>query len=303
VHTRAHAANMRAEAAKGTGDAGGGYTPMSAPSYELALLSAGSALTATELVLAGEADNAHAMVRRSGHHAWQDSGYGFCVFNNCGVAARHAQQAYGVGRVAVLDIDAHHGNGTETIFLGDPSVLTISVHQDRLFPIETGSVATVGEGEAAGTNVNVNLPAGTGDDGYLYALERVVEPALRAFRPELLIVACGVDASTYDPLARLAVTARAFGAVGRRLLALSRELCDGRLVMVQEGGYSHQYAPFCWLALIEAIAEVPEPHEDPFEPFLEGAASRALAPHQREAVDETARALARYLEVVDAPNR
>jgi acetoin utilization deacetylase AcuC-like enzyme len=180
-------------------------------------------------------------------------------------------------------------------------VLTISVHQDRLFPIETGSVETVGVGDAVGTNVNVNLPAGTGDGGYLYALERVVEPALRAFAPDLLIVACGVDASTYDPMARLAVTARAFGEIGRRLLALSRALCGGRLVTVQEGGYSHQYAPFCWLALVEAIADVAEPHEDPFEPFLDGAASRELAAHQRDAVDATARAL--DLEVAGGARR
>jgi acetoin utilization deacetylase AcuC-like enzyme len=263
---------------------------MDGRSYDLALLGAGSALSALALVMAGQARNAHAMLRHSGHHASRDQGYGFCVFNNVAVAARAAQEEHGLGRVAILDIDAHHGNGTESIFYRDPDVLTISVHQDRLFPIETGGLDAQGEGDGLGRNLNVNLLGGTGDGGYLDALDRVVAPAIRAFAPELILVACGVDASPYDPMAQLAVTASAFGVIGDRLRELAEEVCAGRLVTVQEGGYSHQYAPFCWLALIEGMAVVEERHEDPFEPFLAGAGFRELTDWQRRAVDETLRA-------------
>jgi acetoin utilization deacetylase AcuC-like enzyme len=296
VHDPAHVARMQQVSRSGGGDAGGGYTPMDTRSYDLALLSAGSALGALERVVSGEVENAHAMLRRSGHHAWRDSGYGFCIFNNAAVTARAAQDAHGLARVAIVDIDVHHGNGTEAIFYADPSVLTISLHEDRQFPVDHGSVDSVGTGEAAGTNLNVNLPSGTGDEGFLYAFDSVVAPALRHFRPALMIVSCGVDAGFYDPMAHLAVTASAFGAVGARLRALAGELCGGRLVSVQEGGYSPQYSPFCWLAFVEGIAGIGEPHPDPFEPFLFGAGSRPLAPWQRDAVDETVRRLKHFWE-------
>ena len=291
VHSAEHIGLMQKISKAGGGDAGGGYTPMDARSYELGALSAGSTLTALDLVMQKVVENAHAMTRHSGHHASRDTGFGFCIFNNVAIAARAAQSAYELRRVAIVDIDAHHGNGTESIFYADPSVLTISIQQDRLFPVETGDSSTLGAGDGVGYNLNVNLPAGTGDEGYLYGFDKIVAPALRAFRPELILVACGVDASYYDPMARLAVTARGFRAIGARLRDLARELCSGKLIMSQEGGYSQQYAPFCWLALIEAIADVENIHEDPFEPFLEGAGTRELAPWQQNAIDETTRAL------------
>jgi len=295
VHAPEHVERMRQVAAVGGGDAGGGYTPMDSRSYELALLSAGSALTALELVLGGEVANAHAMLRRSGHHAWRDSGYGFCIFNNCAVAARSAQAVFGIGRVAIVDIDAHHGNGSESIFAADPTVLTISIHQDRSFPSDSGFVEQIGEGEGRGKNVNVNLPAGTGDPGYHYALDRIVLPVLRQFQPELLLVACGVDASLFDPLSRLSLTAAGFAGVAERLLAAADETCRGRLVSVQEGGYSHVYAPFCWLAIVETLARVAKRHDDPYEAFIAGQpCCRELAPWQRDAIDEQAGFLGRY---------
>jgi acetoin utilization deacetylase AcuC-like enzyme len=290
AHEREYIARIEGLCKAGGGDAGGGYTPMNERSYELAALSAGSALRALELVASAVVENAHAMLRRSGHHAGRDSGYGFCVFNNAAVTARAALSNHGFSRVAIVDVDVHHGNGTEAIFLADPSVLTISIQQDRQFPVDTGSVDNCGLGEAAGTNLNVNLPSGTGDEGYLYAFDSIVVRALQHFGPELIIVSCGVDASYYDPMARLAVTATGFWALGSRFRALAHELCNGRLVSIQEGGYSPQYAPFCWLAFIEGMAGL-EPHPDPFEPFIHGAGSRALAPWQRDAVDETVRRL------------
>jgi acetoin utilization deacetylase AcuC-like enzyme len=295
VHSHEHITRMEAVSAAGGGDAGGDYTPMDGRSYELALLSAGSALTALELVLSGEVSSAHAMLRRSGHHAWRDSGYGFCIFNNCAVAARAAQARFDLERIAVVDIDAHHGNGSEWIFYDDPSVLTISLHQDRSFPSDTGQLARTGEGDGEGKNINVNLPAGLGDPGYHYALDRIVLPVLRAFQPELIVVACGVDASLFDPLSRLGLTARGFAAVAERLVAVADDVSGGRLVSVQEGGYSHVYAPFCWLAIVETLAGVTERHEDPFEPFIaDQPCCREFPEHQRKALDETAAAFARY---------
>ncbi len=294
VHSAEHIERMQGVSTAGGGDAGCGYTPMDARSYELGILSAGSTLTALDLVMQRLVENAHAMTRRSGHHASRDTGLGFCIFNNVAIAARAAQSDYKLRRVAIVDIDAHHGNGTETIFYADSSVLTISIQQDRLFPVETGDSSSLGADDAIGYNLNVNLPAGTGDEGYLYGFDQIVSPALRAFQPELILVACGVDASYYDPMARLAVTARGFRAIGARLRDLARELCSGRLVMSQEGGYSHQYAPFCWLALIEAIADVSNAHEDPFEPFLDGAGARELTLWQQSTIDATTRAMEGY---------
>jgi acetoin utilization deacetylase AcuC-like enzyme len=291
VHTPGYVARMREVSARGGGDAGGGFTPMNHESYDLALLSAGSVLTCVERVLRGDADRAYAIGRRSGHHASGDTGYGFCIFNNVAVAARAAQRA-GVARVAIVDIDAHHGNGTEAIFYGDPSVLTVSVHEDRMFPIETGAATDRGGPGAEGSNLNVPLAPGTGDAGYLYAIDRVVVPAVRAFAPDLLLVVAGVDASMYDPLSTFALTADGFAAVAERLIAISDDHCDGRVVFEQEGGYSPIYAPFCWLALIETLAGAPR-SEDPFAPFLAGAGFTELAPHQRALADELAMELER----------
>jgi acetoin utilization deacetylase AcuC-like enzyme len=286
VHSPGHVERMRAVSEAGGGDAGGGFTPMNGESYDLALLSAGSVITCVERVLSGEAERAYAIGRRSGHHASRDTGYGFCIFNNVAAAARAAQRG-GAERVAIVDIDAHHGNGTEAIFYDDPSVLTISLHEDRMFPIETGGAEARGGPGAEGSNLNVNLAPGTGDAGYLYAIERVAVPALNAFAPDFMLVVAGVDASMYDPLSTLALTAAGFATVAEHLIAVAVEHCGGRVVFEQEGGYSPVYAPFCWLALLETLAEAPR-SEDPFAPFLAGAGFTELAPHQRALVDELA---------------
>lgn len=289
VHTPQHVEAMAAVAEAGWGDAGGGFTPMNADSYELALLSAGSTLTCVERVLTGEADRAWALGRRSGHHAWAEQGYGFCIFNNIAIGAAAAKRA-GVERIAIVDIDGHHGNGTESIFYDDPTVLTISLHEDGMFPQETGGVEARGGQGAEGSNINIPLLSGTGDGGYLYAVDKVVIPALDAFEPELLLVVAGVDAAMYDPLSNLALTAEGYGQVGERLIEAAERHCDGRVVFDQEGGYNPVYSPFCWLKLLEALADAPR-SEDPFMPFLENAGFRELKPHQQEFVDELARSL------------
>jgi acetoin utilization deacetylase AcuC-like enzyme len=260
--------------------------------YEIALLAAGATVQAAEYALAHRVP-AFALVRPPGHHAEASRAMGFCVFNNVAVAARAGQADHELERVAIVDIDVHHGNGTEAIFYDDPSVLTISLHQDRLYPPDTGSTSSAGSGDALGRNVNVPLPAGTGNGGYAYAMQHVVEPCLRDFRPQLVLVACGFDASAYDPMARMVLTAAGFRSVTQHLLTLCDELCEGRLVMVSEGGYSPVYAPFCGLAVIEAMAGVDPPTVDPFEPFVGGAVADELTPAQAEAVDHAHAAWAR----------
>jgi acetoin utilization deacetylase AcuC-like enzyme len=222
--------------------------------HDALLLAAGGLLAAVEAVLDGSLDNAFALMRPPGHHAERDAAMGFCLVNNIAIAARWAQRERGVARVAIVDWDVHHGNGTEAIFLDDPSVLTISLHQDGLYPAHTGGLDVRG---ADGSNINVPLPAGTGDAGYAHAFDRVVAPAVRAFRPDLLLVAAGQDASATDPLGRMAITVPGFRALADRAVALADELCGGRLVAALEGGYSLLHLPLANLAILEGLAGLP----------------------------------------------
>ena len=221
------------------------------------LLAAGGLLSVTEAVLNGEVDNAFALLRPPGHHCERAAPMGFCLFNNTAIAARWAQREGGVERVAILDWDVHHGNGTEEIFLDDPSVLTISLHQDGLYPAARGQLEVRGTGAGEGANVNIPLPAGTGDDGYAHALDEVVAPVLRAFRPDLLLVGAGQDASATDPLGRMSVTVAGFRGLADRAVALAAELCGGRLAVMLEGGYSLLHLPLANLAILEGLAGVP----------------------------------------------
>ncbi len=296
VHTPEHLAGVRALGATG-GDAGDGAA-MGRWGDEIAALAAGGSIVAADAVLDGSVDNAYALVRPPGHHAEPGRSMGFCVFSNIGIAIRHAQAVRGVGRVAVVDWDVHHGNGTETIFLSDPSVLAISLHQDEHYPPGRGRVDVVGEGAARGANLNIPLPPGSGISAYGYAFERVVVPALRAFRPELIIVASGFDASAYDPLGRMNLGADDFRALTAALMEVAAEVCGGRLLMSHEGGYSSFYVPYCGLAVIEQMsgqrsdtdfaAVGPDGHRE---------GPRPLEEHERAAVERAAA----NVELVPAP--
>jgi acetoin utilization deacetylase AcuC-like enzyme len=201
LHTPAHLEHLKAVSDAGGGEAGEA-TPIGAGSYEIAVRAAGGALASVEAVVTGSVSNAYALVRPPGHHAEAEQARGYCLLGNTALAALHARQALGIERVAIVDWDVHHGNGTEDAFYEDASVLTISLHANELYPPGRGFVEDGGRGPGAGANVNVPLPDGSGHGAYLAAMERVVLPALRRFRPQLLLVASGLDASAFDPLGR-----------------------------------------------------------------------------------------------------
>jgi acetoin utilization deacetylase AcuC-like enzyme len=249
AHTEAHVARVLEAAERPEPVELGGDAWTGPGTRDAMLLAAGGLLAAVEAVLDGDVDNAFALVRPPGHHAETEAAMGFCLFNNVAIAARWAQRERGIERVAIIDWDVHHGNGTEQIFRDDPSVLTISLHQDGLYPAHTGGLDSGGA-----ANVNVPLPAGTGDHGYAHAFERVVEPALRDFAPGLVLVGAGQDASATDPLGRMSVTVPGFRALADRAVAIAGELCGGRLVVALEGGYSLLHLPLANLAILEGLA-------------------------------------------------
>jgi len=259
VHTDEHVRNLLEAAATGDRIDVGDDAWSGPGTHDALLLAAGGPLAALAAVLDGELDNAFTLLRPPGHHAERGAAMGFCLVNNVAVAARWAQRERGLARVAIVDWDVHHGNGTEEIFLDDPSVLTVSLHQDGLYPADTGALGTRGP---AGTNVNIPLPAGTGDHGYAHAFDTVVAPVVRAFAPDLLLIAAGQDGSATDPLGRMGLTVMGFRGLTDRAVALAGELCDGRLVALLEGGYSLLHLPLANLAILEGLAGVPPTFEE-----------------------------------------
>ena len=233
VHDPAYLDHLREMSA-----AGGGYlsldTAVGAGSWEAASLASGAACSAVESALAGE--TAFAIARPPGHHAGRDYGMGFCLTNHAAVAAGHALSR-GLERVAILDWDVHHGNGTQDIFYGDASVLYLSVHQSPFYP-GTGAVGEVGEGEGLGFTVNVPLPAGSGEDLYTAAFAGVLLPVLREFGPELILVSAGFDAHVDDLLGGMDLGSDSFGRFAALISDLSSELGAAPPAFVLEGGYN-----------------------------------------------------------------
>lgn len=241
----------------------------------------------------GKVDNVYALTRPPGHHAEAQEGMGFCIFNNVAIAAKYAKRKYNLDRILVLDWDVHHGNGTEQAFYDDDSTLFISIHQDRLFPPERGYVEHCGEGKGEGYNVNIPLPAGTGNAGYMHAFEKIVEPIVDQFKPELILVSAGQDPSFFDPLARMMVTSEGFYRFLEFMKKLAEKHCDGRLVLSHEGGYSAAYVPFCSMAIVEALSEQKSGVEDPFMDAF-GVPVETLFPHEEEAVQRVMEQQSKY---------
>ena len=203
--------------------------------FDVACLAAGAALTAVEHVLDGAGRRALALVRPPGHHAERNRAMGFCFFNNIAVAAAHAR-ARGLSRVAIVDYDVHHGNGTQWAFYADPSVLFISSHQFPYYP-GTGAADEVGTRDGRGFTANLPLAAGATDADYERVYTQIALPILRAFAPELILISAGFDAYQDDPLGGMRLTAPYFGRLTAQIAAVADECCDGRLVAITEGGY------------------------------------------------------------------
>ncbi len=248
-------------------DAGGGElgrrTPFMRGGYEIAALSAGLSKAALGAVLRGELKNAYALSRPPGHHCLPDFPNGFCLLANIAIAIESAIAAGEGTRFAVLDWDVHHGNGTEAIFYEREDVLTISLHEERNYPVDTGAIADKGKGAGLGYNINVPLPSGAGHDTYLEAMERIALPALEAHKPDVIIVACGYDAGIFDPLAHQLCTAETYRLMTRQVMETADKICGGKLMMAHEGGYSEAYVPFCGHAVLQEMSgsqtDAPDP--------------------------------------------
>jgi acetoin utilization deacetylase AcuC-like enzyme len=272
-------------------DAGFGQVGRSAyvggGTYDIARLAAGGVIVAVDTVLDGTVDNAYALVRPAGHHAEPDRGLGFCIFNNVVVAVHHARAVRGVGRVAIVDWDVHHGNGQQGAFYNDSETLTISVHQDGRFPSWGGTLAERGDGAGRGANINVPLPPGSGHGAYIAVFEQVVVPAIDRFKPELIIVSSGYDAGGFDSMAHMMAHSGTFQMMAASVVDAAARHCDGRLVVVHEGGYSTYHVPFCGLAVIEEMTGIRSEVADPFA-TLADLPYQDLQPHQAAVITAAA---------------
>jgi acetoin utilization deacetylase AcuC-like enzyme len=216
-----------------------GDTPVGPESYEVALLSLGSALRACDAVMKGEVTRAFSAARPPGHHAEPDRAMGFCLFSNIAIAARHAQRAYGLERVAIVDFDVHHGNGTQAAFESDRSVMFISLHQHpRTCYPGTGYEWEIGTGPGRGYTVNIPFDPGSDDADYLRVIDERVVPELDEFRPQLLLISAGFDAHREDPLAHMNLSDECYELMTRHVVSVADQHCGGRVVSVLEGGYS-----------------------------------------------------------------
>jgi len=234
VHPADHVDEILAiRPAQGQGVALDADTIMSAGSADAALRAAGGACAAVDAVMAGRAQNAFAAIRPPGHHAEPDRAMGFCLFNNAAIAAQHARTRWGLTKIAVLDFDVHHGNGTQAMFAADKNLFYASSHQSPCYP-GTGHPHETG---VAGNIVNAPLPPGAGSAEFRAAWARIILPALDAFAPELVIVSAGFDAHRADPLAQLRVETSDYAWLTRELLRIADSHAGGKIVSVLEGGY------------------------------------------------------------------
>ncbi|MBD3896713.1 class II histone deacetylase [Halomonas sp. ML-15] len=290
-HTAPYLDRLAEMSERGFGDAGES-APIRKDSYTIARRSTGQAMIAMEAVLSGQCDNAYALCRPPGHHAERDRGRGFCLLGNIPVAIMAMMARHSLSRVAVIDWDVHHGNGTQQAFWDRDDVLAISLHHDNNYPLDSGHSSERGSGQGFGYTLNLPLPAGSGIGAYLTAIDEVVVPALDRYRPELIVVACGFDASAMDPLGCMMLNSSTYAEMTRQLLDAAHRLCSGRLVMVHEGGYSAGYVPFCGHAVIQTLAKSQTEAQDPLNDEIARWGQQSLQDHQRPWIDQAAALLA-----------
>ncbi|KAL6005475.1 Histone deacetylase 8 [Asimina triloba] len=251
---------VQANAAGGTTLCQG--TILNPGSWDASLLAAGTTLAAMQHILDGKAKIAYALVRPPGHHAQPTQADGYCFLNNAGLAVQLARDS-GCARIAVVDNDVHYGNGTAEGFYHSDSVLTISLHMNHgswgpSHP-QTGCVDELGDGKGFGFNLNIPLPNGTGDRGYEYAMMKLVAPAVHKFNPEVMVLVVGQDSSAFDPNGRQCLTMDGYREIGRLVRKLADKHSDGRLLVVQEGGYHITYSAYCLHATLEGVIDLPLP--------------------------------------------
>ncbi len=290
VHTQEYL-NELITLSKNNGGFTGEETQFGRGGYAIAQLSAGGVMAAADSIMQQKVDNAYALVRPPGHHAEVDRARGFCLLANIPITVRHLQHKYGLKRIAVVDWDVHHGNGTESIFYNDNSVLTMSIHEDGNYPEDAGSIEDTGVDAGEGFNINVPLPPGSGIGAYNQVFESVILPALEAYQPEFIIVASGFDASNFDPLGRMILGSEAYRTMTRHIMNAAEKYCDNRLLIVHEGGYSAEYVPFCALAVTEELSGKRSSVTDPFSDHIERLKYQALQPHQAAVIEAASVAL------------
>lgn len=230
-----------------------GDTAICEHSYDVALEACGAFLAAIDAVMAGELASAFCAVRPPGHHATAGRGMGFCVFNHVAVGARYLQARHRLQRIAIIDWDVHHGNGTEEIFIEDPDVLYVSLHEEHIYPY-TGAASTHGRGPGLGLNLNLPLPRHSDGTLALAAWEARVTPALDAFKPEFVLISAGFDARVDDPIGGLRWDDETFAEMTRRCVRQARRWSHGRVVSVLEGGYNPQGLAAAAVAHVLALA-------------------------------------------------
>jgi len=248
VHQSSHLEFVRTSILKGIRLLDFGDTYVSKDSFDVALLAVSGVLEGVDKIFKGELDKIFCAVRPPGHHAESRRVMGFCLFNNVAVAGRYAQETYGVEKVAIIDWDVHHGNGTQEIFYEDPSVLYISLHQYPFYP-GTGSREEKGSGKGYGFTLNFPMPAGSNDEDYLKIFGNEVSPALEKFQPEFIIISAGFDAHQDDPLAGMKLTEEAFKMMTKLTNEIALKFSQGKILSVLEGGYN-----------LEALARSVENH-------------------------------------------
>lgn len=236
VHTARYLETAEREIQAGASNLSTGDTSVSPDSWPAALAAVGCALAAVEAVVKGEDKTAFALVRPPGHHATPSRGMGFCIFNNVALAARHAQRRLGIGKVLIVDWDVHHGNGTQDTFYADGSVFFFSTHQSPWYP-GTGPAHETGEGEGRGTTLNCPLPSFSGRKEIFACFEEKLLPAMKTFRPELILISAGFDSREGDPLGQFRLKDADFADLTKMLRTLADETAQGRVVSVLEGGY------------------------------------------------------------------
>ena len=292
VHDKGYIDNVRDVARSG-----GGYldadTFVSPSSYEAAKMAVGGVLAGIDNLMSGKNDNVFCLVRPPGHHATTESGMGFCIFDNLAVGARYAINKHKVSKVLIIDWDAHHGNGIQDIFYRSQEILYISLHQFPHYP-GTGGLEEVGEGEGEGYTVNIPLPAGSGDDLYLQAFDKIIMPLAAAFEAQLVMVAAGYDGHFADPLASLNLTTSGYARMTGEILSLAA--FSGKKVIVSlEGGYELTALSYSVLATIAQLAGLSDPVDDPFD-SVPRSIGLERASEGRKILDLVARHLNKYWE-------